>query len=117
MSYNQHWVASAWSALCDRCGFKYKSFQLRKEWTGLMVCKDCWEPRHPQDLIKIPKEDVSVPWSRPEQADVFITVTYSTAGNQENTIPPGMFDLSYILLEDGSSFLLLEDSSSKILES
>lgn len=69
-------IWGSWNAICDRCGFKYKSFQLRKEWTGLMVCKNCWEPRHPQDLIKIPKDDQSVPWSRPEQNDVFVDVNY-----------------------------------------
>lgn len=69
-------IWGSWNVICDRCGFKYKSFQLRKEWTGLMVCKNCWEPRHPQDLIKIPKDDQSVPWSRPEPDDVFIDVNY-----------------------------------------
>ena len=84
----------AWNSICDVCGFKYKAFQLRKRWDGLMVCKDDWEPRHPQDLIKIPKEDVSVPWSRPEQADTFIAnpgYVAPTIGVQDNTIPTGNF--------------------------
>lgn len=35
-------------AICDRCGFKKKLHDLRKEWTGLKVCDACFEPKHPQ---------------------------------------------------------------------
>ena len=27
--------AGQWNVCCDRCGFQYKSRQLRKEWNGL----------------------------------------------------------------------------------
>jgi hypothetical protein len=80
-----------WNALCEVCGFKYKGSMLKKRWDGLMVCKDDYETRHPQDLIKIPKEDQSVPWTSPEPDDTFITLTYSSVGNQENTVPSGNF--------------------------
>ena len=32
-------------AICDRCGFEFELGQLRKEWTALMVCSDCWDLR------------------------------------------------------------------------
>tara|TARA_R100000654_G_scaffold26444_3_gene50099 strand:+ start:10818 stop:11120 length:303 start_codon:yes stop_codon:yes gene_type:complete len=35
-------------ALCDRCGFKFKLLDLKKEWTGFKVCHECYEPKHPQ---------------------------------------------------------------------
>ena len=35
-------------AICDRCGFRYKNTQLRKEWTGFRVCSECYEPKEPQ---------------------------------------------------------------------
>lgn len=38
---------------CQRCGFKYRLTQLRKEWTGLRVCKPCLDPK-PADT-KAPK--------------------------------------------------------------
>ena len=38
------------NGLCDECGFKFKQTDLRKRWDSLMVCGDCWEPRHPSDL-------------------------------------------------------------------
>lgn len=65
------YVNGAWNAICDRCGFECKSYQLSQEWTGLMVCKDCWEPRHPQDTIKGVPDRQALPWTRPEPADVF----------------------------------------------
>lgn len=35
-------------AICDRCGFAYPYLQLQKEWNGLEVCPECYEPKHPQ---------------------------------------------------------------------
>jgi hypothetical protein len=32
-------------AICDRCGDKIKYQSLRKEWTGFLVCRSCWEPK------------------------------------------------------------------------
>jgi hypothetical protein len=29
-------------AICDRCGFKVEVTELRKEWKGSRVCKDCY---------------------------------------------------------------------------
>lgn len=71
-----HYAHGQWNAICDRCGFKFKSNQLRMEWTGLRVCdgggtNKCWEPRHPQDLVRARKDQQSVPWTRPEPADQF----------------------------------------------
>ena len=61
----------SWNVLCDRCGFKYKSGQLRKEWTGLMTCtgpntNKCWEPKHPQLSIRAKIDRQATAWSRPE---------------------------------------------------
>lgn len=65
------YVAGQWNAICDRCGFKYKSRQIHKEWTGLRVCKgvgtnDCWEPRHPQDSLRGKADHQAVPWACPD---------------------------------------------------
>ena len=67
-----HLELGKWNSICDRCGFKFKNDKLQKEWTGLMVCNECYETRHPQDLLRPPKEDSSIPWSRPEPPDIFI---------------------------------------------
>ena len=57
--------------ICDRCRLEYGSERKRKEWNGLVVCDDCWEPRHPSDLYRQRQEDTSVPDPRPEPAAVF----------------------------------------------
>lgn len=58
--------------ICDRCGFERALSSLKEEWTGLKVCKDCWDPRHPQDFVRGVRDDQSVPNPRPEPNDVFI---------------------------------------------
>jgi len=35
-------------AICDRCGYQYPYLELKKEWNGLLVCPECYEPKHPQ---------------------------------------------------------------------
>lgn len=60
-----------WNAICDCCLFKFKASELRRQWNGLMVCQDCFEERHPQELIKIRKERSKLPFTRPEGEDEF----------------------------------------------
>lgn len=82
-----------WNVICDRCGFKFKSDEVMQEWTGLIVCrKKCFETRHPQDFVRPVKDDQSVPFTRPEAPDQFVSVTYDTVtGTHEYTIPSGTF--------------------------
>lgn len=62
-----------WLAICDRCGFQYEASQLRKEWTGLMVCPKDYDPRHPQDRVRGKADRQAPPWVRPEPEDVFLS--------------------------------------------
>lgn len=58
--------------VCDRCGFVYWLNDLRKEWTGLMVCRHCFDHRHPQEYTRAIKDTQGVrPDMRPEPADVY----------------------------------------------
>ena len=66
-------LSGNWNALCDSCGRKFKATSLKKRWDGLMVCEEDWEQSHPQDLLKVQKEKITVPFSRPYPAqDTFI---------------------------------------------
>ncbi len=38
---------------CDRCGFDYLRKELVKEWTGLIVCRECNDPL-PREMKRIP---------------------------------------------------------------
>lgn len=72
------YVHGQWNAICDRCGCKYKSSQIREEWTGLRVCSgagtnDCFEERHPQEYVRGKRDNQKPAWTRPEAADVFVS--------------------------------------------
>lgn len=72
-------VKGRWNAICDRCGFKYKSNQLRQEWTGLRVCSgggtnDCFEQRHPQDFVRGKADRQAPPWARPEPPEIDVSI-------------------------------------------
>lgn len=56
-----------WLAACDRCGQTFRASRMRAEWTGLRVCRSCWEPRHPQETIRGKKDKQSPVWTRPRQ--------------------------------------------------
>jgi len=70
------YVAGTWKACCDRCGFNFRNTQLRLEWTGLRVCGECFEQRHPQDFVQGVADRQAPPWVRPEPDPVDVgTVT------------------------------------------
>ena len=49
-----------------------------------MVCKECWEPRHPQDFLRGVPDDPSVPWTRPDE--VANTNSLDISGNPITSI-------------------------------
>lgn len=60
--------------ICDRCGFKRRKSETRKEWTGLIVCTDtCWEKKHPQLSVKGVRDGMSVKNARPRQDNRYIS--------------------------------------------
>lgn len=72
----KRWFKSGqWNAVCDVCGFDFKNTQLQRRWDGLMVCKDDWEVRHPQELIRPVTDQQSPPWTRPNVSEVYVQVT------------------------------------------
>lgn len=92
---------------CDRCGLEYRQSEIKKEWTGLLVCKECWEPRHPQEFIRARKDQISPPpgWVRPvdiEYLTGFCTTRSSEAdeaiagcaiaGYETPDVPSGSFN-------------------------
>jgi len=72
-------------AISDRSGFRYRYKDMRKEWNGLLVGKDEWEPKHPQlgpfrkvvdaEALKEARPD------RTEPLDVFVGVPLVEAPN------------------------------------
>lgn len=75
-----YFKSGSWNCVCDVCGFKYKSSELRKRWDNLMVCDKDYEERQPQDLIRVPQEHPETPWARPRaNYDEKVFVTFGPA--------------------------------------
>lgn len=58
---------------CDRCGLIVEPHsKLRKEWTGLLVCPECWDPK-PAEMRPPPVKPEGLPVrnARPEPEPVF----------------------------------------------
>ncbi len=58
--------------LCDRCGIDYRRSDCQKEWTGLLVCRECWDPR--PIYRTTPSDKIVVNDPRPDQPHVFIEI-------------------------------------------
>lgn len=58
--------------ICQRSGFRYPAGTLVKEWTGLWVAPEFWEPRHPQDFVK-PVTETKKGSVSPEPTDYFLS--------------------------------------------
>lgn len=68
-----HLILGNWNVICDVCGQKYKASETKKRWDGLIVCPQDFENRHPQDFLRVRREQISVPFSRPEaEPDTFL---------------------------------------------
>ncbi len=65
------WPGGGWKVSCMRCGFWFPSTEIKKEWTGLLVCPKDYEPRHPQTLIKTHGEQ-AFPTFVSKDTDVFV---------------------------------------------
>lgn len=76
------------NAWCPVCGFNKKGSELQKRWDGILVCSDCNEPRHPQDLARIPRVEQPPKIVQPEPADVEIEVDWvaEDVGVQDNEV-------------------------------
>ena len=62
-----------YNVICDYSGFKCKRSECKLTWDGRLVLKRFWYERHPQDFIKGIPDDQTVPDSRTEGEDRFIT--------------------------------------------
>lgn len=67
------WPGKGYKMACMRCGFWFPSTELKKEWTGLYVCKADFEPRHEQTLMKVHGEKAFPDIVSKDGTDTFIT--------------------------------------------
>jgi hypothetical protein len=69
---SDYFLMGSWSARCDQCYRKVKAGELLLEWDNLRVCSTCWDPRHPQELVRAITDPKPIPWSRPDPPAIFI---------------------------------------------
>lgn len=71
--------------LCDLSGRTCYAEDMRRMWNGLMVHKDYWEPRNPQDFIYAIRDQVAPAVVRPDtDGDLVIdTVTLADLNNMQ----------------------------------
>jgi hypothetical protein len=81
---NGYYQPGGWYRICDCCGLQYRNHETRKRWDGAIVCRACWEPRHPQDMVKGRADRQNVPDPRPEPSASIIgplTTTVTATAN------------------------------------
>jgi protein-arginine kinase activator protein McsA len=80
-----------YNVICQRCGFEYKNFQVRKEpRTELIVCEPCYDPAHPQDFVKAKTDLQQVPYVRPDNTTVSVEVDINET--TQTDVPSGTFN-------------------------
>ncbi len=50
-----------WKVVCDVCGWRFPSSQVRKRWDGQVVCEADYETDHPQKHIRAQADPKPVP--------------------------------------------------------
>lgn len=75
-----YYKAGSWNIICQVCGRKFKSDEVKKRWDGLIVCNADFENRHILDFIKVREDDPAVPYVAPEPTDHFIYLCSLKAG-------------------------------------
>jgi hypothetical protein len=68
-----YYKSGRWNIICDVCGFKFKSDEVKKRWDGLFVCKKDFELDHPQKYLRIRETGIAVPYIR-EPNDEYLLV-------------------------------------------
>lgn len=52
-----------WIYTCQRCQFEIWASESKREYTGLRVCRDCYDVRNPQDFVRGVADNQKVPFS------------------------------------------------------
>ena len=102
-----YFLNGAWNCTCDVCGLRFKSVDIVRRWDGAMTCKSCYEPRHPQDFIRVRDERISVPFSRPEN-DLFVPQNTSVSVTDSLTLSEQFVSVATYLRSIPSSFVFYE---------
>ena len=88
MSKEWNYKPGDWNVICDVCGTKIKASESKRRWDGLIVDKNCFEFRHPQDFLKVRTDKIAVPFVRKSPDDQFVVVNYTNLYVQDLYVQP-----------------------------
>lgn len=83
-------VPGDWNVVTDCCGRTRKFSECLKQWDGLIVCPDHYDPRHPLDFIKATHDDQRVPVARPQSTAQYLVNSEGTVST-DNQVSNGTF--------------------------
>lgn len=52
--------------ICDECGLRYRKSETLIRWDHAVVCQKCWEPKHPQESVRVKADKIRVHNPRPD---------------------------------------------------
>ncbi len=81
MAKNRVTGSYGYNVLCDRCGFKFKSNQVRLDWKNQVVCDVCYEPRHPMEFLQNRTDAHQLPFVRSNNDGIDVSPDYQFPGN------------------------------------
>lgn len=73
-------------AICDRCGFRFKlrdlsTLVVKTKRVNILVCKECWDPDHPQLQLGMYPVDDPQALRNPRRDTTFVTAGVNSVGN------------------------------------
>lgn len=101
------YLPGAHNKICDRTGFKVKSTDTRKEWNNLVVRRESFELRHPQDLIRSRPDRQQVPDPRSEPDNSFVGPNSVNVLNAVSTNTSGETISTAYKVPDGQNRILV----------
>lgn len=61
---SRYYRPGSWNACCDQCGELFKSSDMVRQWDGFYVDRRCLDLRNAQELIRMPRAEQAIPWTR-----------------------------------------------------
>lgn len=85
MSHANYYKQGSFNIICSQCGQKYKDSECSQRWDGVVVCKNCYERKHPF-LEPVPSPIDSLPVDRAQTRPTERFIDYGYNYNKWNYI-------------------------------
>lgn len=69
--FDNYYKPGDWNVIDDLSGEKIKASEARMRWDNILTHRSRWEERHPQDYLRVQKDQQKVPVARSDDDPVF----------------------------------------------